>query len=192
MLRLFVALELPEEVRVRLAALARPLPRATWISMASLHLTLCFIGEVDEGLAADIDAELARISLPAFELSLSGLGLFDSRDRVRALWAGVLPAPALTVLQARVVQAVKRAGAEPEARRFHPHVTLARLRNAPLEEVTPFVARHSFFKDGPFAVGAFVLMSSRLGHDGSVYTVERSYPLAGGDFAALAAEWEGG
>ena len=192
MLRLFVAIELPEATRRRLAALARPLPGAAWVRAESMHLTLNFIGEIDEGLAADIDIELARISLPAFELALAGLDQFESRARVRALWVGVERAPALLGLQARVEAALKRAGAAPEARRFTPHVTLARFRDVPIHKVAPFISSRNAFRDGPIAVEEFALMSSKLGHHGSTYTAERRYPLAGAGIRALAEEWAHG
>jgi 2'-5' RNA ligase len=192
MLRLFVAIELPEEVRRRLEALARPLPGASWVRAEGMHLTLSFIGEIDEGLAADIDTELARISLPAFEIGLGGIGQFESRGRVRALWVGIGRAPALLALQARVEAALKRAGATPEARRFIPHVTLARFRDLPIHKVAPFISSRNGFKDGPIAVEGFALMSSRLGHHGSTYTAERRYPLVGAGLRALAEEWARG
>ncbi len=189
MLRLFVAIELPEATRDRLGALRRPLPGATWVKPESMHLTLSFIGEVDEGLAADVDAELARISAPAFEIRIAGLGLFDSRDRARALWAGVERSPELMGLQAKVEGAVKRAGAQPDARRFLPHVTLARFRDAPVYQIAPFVARNNDYGDGPIFVDAVALMSSRLGREGAIYTAERHYPLLGAGIRALADEW---
>jgi RNA 2',3'-cyclic 3'-phosphodiesterase len=192
MLRLFVAIELPADTKRRIAALARPLPGAAWIKPENMHITLSFIGEVDEGLAADIDIELARISQPAFEIALAGIDQFESRARVRAIWVGVERAPALMALQAKVEGALKRAGASPEVRRFTPHVTLARFRDLPIHKIAPFIAERNAFKDGPVAVEGFDLMSSRLGHAGSVYAVERRYPLLGAGIRALSEEWARG
>ncbi|MSO71534.1 MAG: RNA 2',3'-cyclic phosphodiesterase [Alphaproteobacteria bacterium] len=189
MLRLFTAIELPEDTRRRLAALARPLPGTAWVKPENMHLTLSFIGEVDEGLAADIDIELARISQPSFEIALAGVDQFESRARVRAIWVGVERAPALMALQAKVESALKRAGASPEIRRYTPHVTLARFHDLPIHKVAPFIAQRNHFREGPIAVEGFSLMSSRLGHAGAVYTVERRYPLLGAGIRALAEEW---
>ena len=192
MLRLFTAIELPEASRRRIAGLARPLPGAVWIKPENMHLTLSFIGEVDEGLAADIDIELARISHQAFEIKLAGVDQFESRARVRAVWVGVERAPELMGLQAKGESALKRAGASPEQRRYTPHVTLARFHDLPIHKVAPFIAQKNDFREGPIAVESFVLMSSRLGHAGSVYTEERRYPLIGAGIRALAEEWARG
>ena len=142
--------------------------------------------------AADIDAELARIDAPAFELSLAGIGEFSSGDRVRTLWVGIEPAPLLMALQIRIENALQRAGLPPDGRRFAAHVTLARLKDAPLARIAPFLAAHSRLRAGPIDVDRFVLFSSILQRSGPTYTAERTYTLAGGSaaFAELAAEWD--
>ncbi len=195
MIRLFVGLQLPESVRQSLAALARPLPRTRWVDRENIHLTLRFIGEVDDAPAADIDDALARVAAPAFDLSLAGVGAFNSRGRVRTLWVGVEPSAELHALYAKVEQALVRAGQPPEGRRYSPHVTLARLRDVPLDRVAPIIAAHGGLRLGPIPVARLILFSSVLGRAGPVYTREREYPLAGGaehDYADLAAEWEAG
>ena len=195
MLRLFVAVELPDKLRAEIARLKAPLPRANWVSAGNLHLSLRFIGEVDDEQAADIDAELARIDAPAFELSLAGVGEFGSGERVRTLWLGIEPSLPLVALHAKVDNALRRAGLPPDGRRFAPHVTLARLKNAPQARIAPFIADHCGFRAQPITVNRFVLYSSILARHGPTYTAERAYPLAGAptasdDFAHLAGEWE--
>lgn len=200
MVRLFVAVELPADMRADLVRLRSPLPRANWVSADNLHLSLRFIGEVDDEQAADIDTELSRIDAPAFELSLAGIGEFGSGERVRTLWLGIEPSPPLLALQSKVESAMRRAWLPPEGRRFAPHVTLARLKNPPLERIAPFIAAHAQFRAGPVAVNRFVLYSSILASHGPTYTAERTYklagappagaPLAGADFAHFAREWE--
>ena len=88
MIRLFVALELPEAVRTRLSMLQGGVPGARWSTDEQLHLTLRFIGEVDDNVAHDIDDALAGIRAPAFTLELAGVGEFGGKNP-RALWAGV-------------------------------------------------------------------------------------------------------
>ena len=88
MIRLFAALALPEEVRQRLALVCAPLPGARWAPPENMHVTLRFIGEVEAPVATDIDALLSRVTAPAFDIRLAGLGTFGSREQVRALWAG--------------------------------------------------------------------------------------------------------
>lgn len=192
MIRLFLGLQLPEAVRQCLAGLAHPVPRARWVARDNLHLTLRFIGAVDNVAAADIDDALARITVPSFELTIAGVGQFDSRGRVRTLWAGVERSEPLRALHGKIEQALKRAGQPPEGRRFSPHVTLARLRDVKLAKVAPFVAAHAGLRLAPIRVAHFVLYSSALGHAGPVYTAEREYSLRDDDYADLAAEWEAG
>ncbi len=176
MIRLFVALELPEAVRSRLALLQGGVPGARWSTDEQLHLTLRFIGEVPENVANDIDDALTEIRAPGFTLELAGVGEFGSK-KPRALWAGVRPNESLLHLQKKVESALQRIGLAAEERKFSPHVTLARLKAAPQEKVVQFLTHHALFSSAPFEVSRFVLFSSHLGSGGSVYHAERIYPL---------------
>lgn len=168
MLRLFVALTLPADVRERLRGLMGGLPGARWVPVENLHLTLRFIGEVDEGAAADLDAELARAPFTPFTLTLEGVGVFGASRRPRSLWVGVAPSAALDILQGRVEAAAQRAGRPAETRKFMPHVTLARLTGGG-DRLGRFLASNGLFRAGPFDVGGFSLMRSRLGGGDPVY-----------------------
>ena len=177
MIRLFVALELPEAVRERLAGLGGGVPGARWTEPENLHLTVRFIGEVENGLLPDIDAALGSVSAPAFDLVLDGVGQFGSGSRSRVLWAGVERNDALVHLNQKVESALVRAGLPREERRFSPHVTLARLRDAPQERVGRFIQDRGLFRAGPIRVEHFTLFESRPGGGGPVYDPLREYPL---------------
>src|SRR5690349_8315737 len=110
MKRLFVALELPEAVRRHLALLQAGVPGARWIEPANLHLTLRFIGEVEDGLLHEIDEALLGIRAPSFDLTLEGVGQFGTGTRARTLWAGVSRVDALGHLQQKIESALVRAG----------------------------------------------------------------------------------
>jgi 2'-5' RNA ligase len=176
MIRLFVAVELPEAVRMRLAALQGGVPGARWLSDGQLHLTLRFIGEVDENVAHDIDDALGVIRAPSFVLELAGVGEFGGKNP-RALWAGIRANDSLMHLQKKVETALQRIGLAPEPRKFSPHVTLARLKSPPREKVVQFLSHHALFASGSVRVDRFVLFSSHPGSNGSVYHPEREYPL---------------
>ena len=126
-MRLFVGLELPWELKQRLAVLAGGVPGARWVPVENYHLTLRFIGEVPTHQAEEIDHALAALRTRAFSLTLAGVGTFSKGGRDTQLWAGVERNPQLDHLQAKIETALQRTGLEPERRRFAPHVTLARL-----------------------------------------------------------------
>ena len=188
MIRLFVAVELPEQVRDRLARISYNLAGARWLDGDAVHLTLRFIGEVDHDVAADIDDALLRVAAPAFQLCLAGVGHFGSRGRAAVLWIGVGASSALAQLQAKIESALVRTGLAPEGRKFHPHVTLARLRATPADRLAPILADLGALRLGPFTVEHFTLFSSMLSKDGAVYTPEARYPLAVGPAVTAAAD----
>lgn len=177
MIRLFVALPLPETTRDRLARLQSGLPGARWVAPDNMHVTLRFIGEVDEGTAQDIDTALDGLSAPGFTLTLSGLGSFGKGHRSRALWAGVDRTAALQHLRDKVESAVVRAGQPAEERKFSPHVTLARLGDTPPAKLARFLEAHGMLLEGPLGVDRFCLYESVLGRSGPTYHELRSYPL---------------
>ena len=176
-MRLFIAIPLPEPVRRALLGLRSGLPGARWVEPEAMHLTLRFLGEVDEDEAEDIDAALAAIDAPAFELAISGIGCFQSRRRVRSVWVGLERSEPLARLQGKVESAVVRAGFEPEGRKFKPHVTLARMKNTPAGHVGAYMETHDTFAVAPFPAAAFTLVRSHLGRDGAHYEVLAEYPL---------------
>jgi 2'-5' RNA ligase len=174
MLRLFVGIGLPPGLKLRLSTLCVGVPEARWVDPGNFHVTLRFIGEVDEGLASDIDAALLRLLSPRFSLALSGVGQFGTR----MLWAGVEKSDRLLQLQGKVESALQRIGIAPDTRRFTPHVSLARLRPPLGPKVPAFVAANALFRAEPFDVTAFSLVASYLTKSGAIYEDQAEYPLA--------------
>jgi 2'-5' RNA ligase len=177
MLRLFVALALPPELQTCLGSLAGGIPGARWTPPGNYHLTLRFIGEIENWRAQEVDDALAGVRGSAFDLSLRGLGTFQKAGRIHALWVGVERNDALLHLQARVETALQRSGLPPERKRFLPHVTIARTERAAPEKVIAFVQAHNLFRAPVMRVEHFTLFSSRLGKEASVYTPEAEYEL---------------
>lgn len=176
MMRLFVGIALPYSLKERLEPMMSGLPGARWVAPHNLHLTLRFVGEVDERQAALLDENLSTIEKPSFDLQVSGCGIFAQRRGPEAVWIGVASTPPLVELQAAVERAAVRAGLAPEEKRFRPHITLARLRDTPQPRLQAFVAGHNLFKD-VVPVEEFALFSSVLGSSNPVYVEEASYPL---------------
>lgn len=180
MIRLFIALDLPAEVTAELGDLCAGVPGAKWLRPETFHLTLRFIGAVDGRLYGDIVDALGHISQAGFALRLAGVGQFGQGRQVEVLWAGFEPCPDLNRLRQKIENTLQRLGLEPERRKFHPHVTLARLRRAPLDRVAGFLASHGLYRSVAFPIQAFVLYSSYLGSSGAIHQIEAAYPLRGG------------
>jgi 2'-5' RNA ligase len=177
MIRLFAAIAIPPEIGEGLVRRQQGLPGARWRPTDAFHITLRFAGEISEALADDLDAELNVVSAEALTLSLEGVGAFQDGDDIHAVWAGVEENAPLRRLAARCETAARKAGLAPDRRLWRPHVTLAYLRRADPARVAAWVQGHNLLQSPPFGVTSFGLYSSRRGHEGSVYRLEREYAL---------------
>jgi 2'-5' RNA ligase len=174
--RLFTALEIPRGVADSLAMMRGGLPGARWIDPENYHLTLRFIGDIDDALARDIEVLLGRVQRRPFELRLDGLTSFGGR-KPRALVAAATPVAPLIELQAEQERLLQRLGLDPEGRKYTPHVTLARLRESSSHQVADYLSARAHYRSPPFEVSRFVLFSSRSSVGGGPYVVEAAYPL---------------
>ncbi len=177
MYRLFVAIELPEWVKAELSGLSFGLPGANWVPDDQLHLTLRFIGEVDRVQFEEIGQALTEVQLDPFDLVLEGVGTFPPRGTPNVLWVGVEKNEPLLQLRRRVESALVQAGVTPEGRKFSAHITLARLKNAPMNRLGEFLTGHALFQLDPFEVEEFHLFSSQLTSRGAIHTLEATYSL---------------
>jgi 2'-5' RNA ligase len=178
-LRLFAAIDLPDDVGERLMALMKGVAGAKWRPRENLHMTLRFFGDVAEPVADDIDAALGEVAEAngPFELQLKGAGSFGGADP-HALWVGARESAELSKLAKDCERAARRAGLKPETRRFTPHVTMAYLNNAPLDRVQAFEQRFALFETRTFRVDRFALYSSQVRKSApSLYRLEAEYPL---------------
>lgn len=186
-MRLFVALEIPEpprrEVRRRVDAVRDRLPRARWVDLENLHLTLLFLGETDGGavprLAAGLREAFARCA--PLDLRLSHGGTFPTNRPARVAWVGVEAPEELTLLQSDVTRAaVEALGFEPEERDYHPHATLARCPEPwRREAIDKFRNALTGPLGPPFLADHGVLFESKLSPKGARYRVVETFPLAG-------------
>ncbi len=174
--RLFTGVEIPPRVAQSLAMMRGGLPGARWIDPENYHLTLRFIGDIDDALARDIAGLLGRAHRAPFEIRLEGLSSFGGR-KPRALVASVAPTPPLMELQAEHERLLQRLGLEPEGRKYTPHVTLARLRESTSRQVADYLSARGHYRSASFEVSRFVLFSSRASVGGGPYVVEAAYPL---------------
>lgn len=174
--RIFTALEVPPDVAESLARLRGGVSGARWIDVENYHITLRFIGDVDDAFARDAANALAFIRRPELEVTIDQLDSFGG-GKPRAIVARARPTPALLELQAEQERLMRRLGAPPEARKFAPHVTLARLRGSNAASVAAYLGARGYFPPLKFTAERFVLFSSRDSVGGGPYVAEAEYPL---------------
>lgn len=176
--RLFTGLEIPSEIGQELSAYRGGLPGARWIDPENYHITLRFIGDIDEACAQDVFSilGLARRRGP-LTVTLDSLASFGG-DRPRAVFARAVPTGPLQELQAEQERLIRRVGLPPEKRKFTPHVTLARLRDSSCIDVASYIASRGRFPRLTFQADRIALFSARDSVGGGPYLVEAAYPLS--------------
>ena len=180
-MKVFIAIDLPEEVRQNLAVVQRELRGVSntirWVSTDSAHLTLKFLGEITDEKVEEVHQVMANVSWKQFQISVKGVGFFPGALSPRVLWAG-MHAPTLETLAERIDSKMETFGFEKERRKYRPHITLARAKRGALDSA--FVTAASQFEErdfGSFLVDRCFLYRSDLQTSGHVYTKLREYPL---------------
>ncbi|MBN1674529.1 MAG: RNA 2',3'-cyclic phosphodiesterase [Kiritimatiellae bacterium] len=187
-IRAFIAIELSEPVRRRLADCQQTLKRQTlakvrWVAPGNIHLTLAFLGDIFGAKVDPIAAGLREIAaaVAPFEFEIEGLGFFGSPRNPRVIWAGVTGGRApLAALQAQVAAMLVKVGLPPERRAFNPHLTLGRVKS--VKGADQFMPTLEAMKPTDFGrVGAdhVRLIRSVLAPTGAQYSVLADAPLAG-------------
>jgi len=173
--RLFVAVELPSELRHRLHLLTRELPQDAIkaVEEENIHITLKFLGDVQEEKIKEITERLGKISFSPFHCTVSGVGVFPNQDYIRVVWAG-LQNNEISLLAEEVERALSGIGKK-EDREFLAHITIARVRKK--IDVRNFLSKHANESFGDFYISDFVLMESQLGREGPTYTVIKKFTL---------------
>jgi 2'-5' RNA ligase len=175
--RLFTGLEIPAGVGRELSHYRGGLQGARWVDPENYHITLRFIGDIDDAVARDVLSALEdRRHRDPIAVTLDRLETFGG-DRPRAVFARAVPTPELQDLQAEQERLIRRVGLPPEKRKFTPHVTLARLRDSSPIDVAGYIATRGHFPRLTFTAEQFVLFSARESVGGGPYVVEAAYPL---------------
>lgn len=178
MSRLFIAADLDEMTREALSHLLGDLPGAHWTPPDQMHITLKFLGETP---AAKMDAlrhGLRRIEGKAFTVALKGLGVFPLRGDPETLWIGV-HSQALISLRNRMESVLAQAGFAREHRKYHPHLSLARLGQGPVEWLADYLKSQAGISIVEAAIHSFTLFESERHAGGPIYSVIETFPLFG-------------
>lgn len=179
MISLFTAIEIPELLRSQLSGLQHsddPAWNPNWVPEENFHITIAYIGMVEEPLAGEIDSELSRIRAGGFEARLKGVNAFGGA-KPQMMHAVVEPSHHLAWLHEKTATILRRLGLSVDRGKYVPHVTLARPRQAPPDAVQRWIGANNLYDSGPFPVDRFVLFSSHKMGDGRHYEPEREYPL---------------
>ena len=176
--RLFTGIEIPAEISLALSSLRGGLPGARWIDPENYHLTLRFIGDIDERMADDVTSILGeRRQRAPLHITIDGLDSFGG-GKPRAVFARTSGNGELSELQAEQERLLRQVGLPPETRKFTPHVTLARLKHVSPIDVADYIATRGHFPKLTFTASRFVLYSSRASVGGGPYVIEAAYPLS--------------
>jgi len=171
-IRSFISVEIPEKVRSEITRMLNKFSQedsgARWVKHDNLHITLIFLGEVTKDFLENAEHELMTIAKiqKSFEMSLKNLGAFPSQRLPRIIWIGVERGEAEIIdLQSKIESAFTKIGYKPEERKFHPHLTIGRVKfrfdNPKIFEVD--------YKSGIFPVKSVVLFKSTLAPQGPIY-----------------------
>jgi len=178
-MRLFIGVRPSDVVLQQLELMCGGLPRARWVTPENMHVTLQFLGEVENADAELLDAELSGIRMEPFSIELSGLGTFQRGRKPGVLWAGVHASEPLADLRTRCAAAVRRTGLHADERKFKPHLTLARMRDPIADRIGAYMAQREPFSSPPFEIDRFILFRSHLGRGQAHYEALADYSLLG-------------
>jgi len=159
-MRLFCAVEIPDLLKESMQKLVDELPNEGLkkVNPSLMHITLKFLGEVNEGKVSEVESALSSVEFAPFNVQLRGVGAFPNPNYIKVIWAGVESKELASL--ASQIDGVLAPNFPKEARPFSGHITLARLRHK--AEVAGFLEKHSDELFGGFAVNRFVLMQSVL------------------------------
>ena len=178
--RTFMAIDLGEDIRDRLVSLQEKLsveaPEVKWVEPDNLHVTLLFLGEVDQREVIDIcrAAQNAVAAMSSFVLSVERAGCFPNPRRPRVLWVGIGKGvqEVCAIHDAIEVPLLDLGCYRREARAYTPHVTLGRVRSErPQDALAKALNKHQTWSAGEVLISEVLVMSSELTPDGPVYTV---------------------
>jgi RNA 2',3'-cyclic 3'-phosphodiesterase len=176
--RLFTGLKIPEDIALRLSLLRGGVSGAKWIEPSDYHLTLSFIGNVDDRIASELADELADVDCGDLSVRLTELAAFGG-NKPRSIVALAQATPSLLALQLANDRVLRRVGVEPEQRKYTPHVTLARLKGTSAQSLAAFLSERPI-QPLEFEVDHFALYSARTSLGGGPYVVEAEYPFGQG------------
>ncbi|MBM2838384.1 MAG: 2',3'-cyclic phosphodiesterase [Deltaproteobacteria bacterium] len=184
-IRAFIACDIPEALLEKISSIQEKLKgldaEVSWTKVSSIHLTIRFLGDIEEGLVDKVDAAIkeASIGQPPFDINIKGSGVFPNLKHPRVIWLGIDDgAKGLTNLQQGFEDGLKALGFEPEEREFRPHLTLGRVKGQKgKESLSSAVSELRDVEIGSFTIDRVILYKSELKPTGAIYTKLREVEL---------------
>jgi len=175
-MRVFIAIPCPDELKegmVEIQESIKDLGKLTLVKPENIHITMKFLGEVEEGKIPDINKRLDNLSeLQSFDISLKGVGVFPSMDYIRVVWVGVdKGADRITEIHSEIDRKLNELNFKKD-KNFHPHLTIARVKFLKKkEELRNIIQKDSAMDFGSFKAERIELMRSRLSPKGPEYSI---------------------
>ncbi len=176
-MRLFIAIEIPQNIKENICEIRKTIYGVKWTPREQLHITIKFIGEVQENEQALIRERLAEIKWSSFTITLNGTGFFPSSRKPRILWMGIERSENLFELKQKIDLALSDLGINTENRDFTPHLTLARLSGNKQTDISKMIERFSSIGQFTVQVDSFILFSSLLTSKGAVHEIIQEYAV---------------
>lgn len=175
--RLFTGLEVPSSVRLMLSLKQAGLSDVRWVDPADFHITLRFVGDVENRQANDIVETMSRRQWQAPEIRIGELKCFGG-SKPTALYAVIKPNEPLMQLAASQERLMQQLGLEPDSRRFTPHITIGRCKNVTAAAVARYLSQHGAAQVGlSYQPTRLALYSARDSRGGGPYKIEQTWPL---------------
>ena len=185
-IRSFLAFELPVEIKSEITSISGQLKKkglpVRWVKPDNIHLTLAFLGSVEEDKIVDIADKITMQvkDCPQPEVRLNGIGVFPDLKRPRVIWVGLDgDIMILSILRNKLQNGLKGIGFKPEKRPFKPHLTLGRFKNSLVKDpkIKEAIAEHYHAKGDLYYLKELVLFKSDLRPKGPIYTKMNVWPL---------------
>ncbi|MBD3167325.1 RNA 2',3'-cyclic phosphodiesterase [bacterium] len=184
-IRAFIAIDTTDEAKRALEETALELRdrdcRVTWVKPDKMHLTVKFLGDIDEEQADELGTSLDRVAagFAPFDMALEGVGAFPNPKRARVVWVGIEEDPLLVALHGKIESAAEAVGVERDPRSFRPHLTLGRVKELPKRSGLPGRIMDATFERLIVPVEELILFRSELTPKGPIYTALHRARLGG-------------
>lgn len=188
-MRTFIAVDIDEDIKKAVGDIISRLKKGiqftgafpSWVPVENMHLTMKFLGEVDEGILPKINESLRGISaeFQPFDITLEKIGVFPNKKAPRVIWIGIKQGKEqLALLQQKIEFEMELLGFTPENREFSPHLTLARIKSMRgVEGMMDVIFSHSNYLAGTCSIKELIIYRSVLQKTGAVYTPLYKIPL---------------